>query len=144
MSLFKMFARTTEDFAKYRGDAAFLPAAAAATALVINADGSVEDAEINAALKGLMNHEFLSTVYKGSEIEEALNKAIVDSKTRAGKLALARALESTSTRKREDREDIFMIAADTADIGGIGDDEKRVLLEIAKTLSLDGAKLLGM
>jgi tellurite resistance protein len=143
MSLFSMFNRGKEEFARYRGDSAFLQASVAAAALIVNADGQIEDSELDAALKGLTAHELLSSIYKGSEIEDALNKAVSDSKTRAGRLALNRALESASARKVEERQDIFMIAADTADVGGIGDDEKKALTTVGDLLRLDAAKLLA-
>jgi hypothetical protein len=47
------------------------------------------------------------------------------------------------TRDVSVRQDIFMIAADTADQGGIGDQEKVVLADIGKLLSLDSEKLLA-
>lgn len=143
MNFLNMFKRKTEDFAKYRGDSAFLSSAVSAVALVINADGKIESAEQEAALRTLGSHELLSTIYKESEIRETLNKALLDSQTRSGRLALSRNLEAATSRDITQREDIFMIAADVADVGDIGPEEKRVLENIGSTLHLDAAKLLA-
>lgn len=141
--LLSVFKRTKEDFAKYRGDAAFLTSACAAAALVVCADGNIEDGELDAALKGLTGHALLSEIYTGSEIEDALNKAVADAKTRAGRLSLSRALEALATRDVALRQDVFMIAADTADVGTIGDKEREALKAIGATLRLDAEKLLA-
>jgi tellurite resistance protein len=47
------------------------------------------------------------------------------------------------TRDVAVRQDVFLIAADVADQGGIGSEEQVVLNDIAKLLNVDGAKLLG-
>ena len=145
MGLFdNLLGKVSSDFTKYSGDAAFLSAAASASALVVNADGQIDDAEINAALKGLSGNAKLAAAYKPSQIEEELNTALNDSKSRAGKIKLTRALEADATRPLEQRQDILLVAADVADLGGIGDKEKEALTEIGKLINIDGAKLLGL
>ncbi|ACL58152.1 hypothetical protein [Methylobacterium nodulans] len=47
-----------------------------------------------------------------------------------------------SSRPAADKERIFLIAADVADNGGIGDEEKQALLTIAQVLGVNGEKLL--
>ncbi len=129
--------------ASYSGDAVFLAAAAAAAANVTAADGSIDDAEVDSAISGMMANPILSKSYTSAKIEEALNGALTRAKTRAGRIENKRAIEQLSTRAVEQRQDVFLIAADVADNGGIGDDERKVLDEIAKSLNVDGAKLLG-
>jgi tellurite resistance protein len=141
--LSNLMARGAENFARFKGDTVFLTTATGAAAMVINADGVIEENERKAATTGLSSHKILSTIYTGSEIVRALEDALNDSLTRAGKQKLTRALEEAARRPVQDREDIFLIAADTADAGGIGDKEKEALAKIAKALSVDGAKLLG-
>jgi tellurite resistance protein len=135
--------RSKEELSKYSKDTAFLTAAVAASALVINADGLIEDAEQDAAIAGLTGNAILAANFTGAAIESELSTAINQSKTRAGKQTLKRALESMITRPATMREDIFLIAADVADQGGIGEEETAVLKDIGKILNLDAARLLA-
>lgn len=139
-----VLSKISSDFSKYAGDSAFLTAAVAASALVVNADGKIDDSEINAALKGLSGNAKLATAYKASVIESELTAAINSSKSRAGKITLNRALEAVSTRPLEQRQDIILIAADVADDGDIGSEEKDVLIGIGKLINIDAGKFLSL
>ena len=143
--LSNIFNRAKGEFSKYQGDTAFLAAACAAAALVINADGVIEDSEINSAVAGLTSNELLTAAYTPSLIEEELTKAINHSKTRAGKMTLNRSIEAVIARPPEQRQDVFLIAADVGDsgTGGLADEEKNVLIGIGKLLNLDANKLLA-
>ena len=135
--------RTKRTLATYTGDSAFLAAASAAAANVTAADGSIDDAEIDTAISGMMANKILAASYTPAKIEEALNAALTNAKSRAGRAVNKRAIEAISTRDIELRQDVFLIAADVADNNGIGADEKKVLDDIAKSLNVDGAKLLA-
>lgn len=151
MNLFgNLLNRAKETLGKYAGDKTFLKAACAAAALVIAADGVVEDSEVTSAMNGLTSNTILKGSYKASEIEDELSLALNQSKSRAGKVVLNRELEAITAKPREMREDIFLIAADIGDVDketgsvhGIGAAEKKALEQIAKALGLDMNKLLG-
>lgn len=129
--------------AGYSGDAIFLNAATSAAANVTAADGKIDDAEIETAITGMQSNPILNGSFSGAKIEEALGAALTRAKTRLGRMENKRHLEALSVRPIEQRQDVFLIAADVADNGGIGDDERKVLDDIAKALNVDGAKLLG-
>lgn len=144
MSLFKNFlAKAEKTLTSYTGDKAFLNGVASAAANVTAADGSIDDNEIDAALSGMQANQIVSASYTSSQIEEAFTAALNRAKTRAGRLENKRAIEALVTRDVAVRQDVFMIAADTADQGGIGDQERVVLADIGKLLSLDAEKLLA-
>lgn len=129
--------------ASYVNDKPFLAGVCAAAANVIVADGKIEDSEIEAALKGMSGHAALKDSFPGSEIEAALTLAINHAKTRMGKIENQRAIEALAGRNSHTREDVFLIAADVADDGGIGPEEKIVLLAIGKLLDVNAMQLLG-
>ena len=126
----------------YAGDATFLMGAAAAAAIVTRADGQVDEGEITAALEGLTANPLLKT-FPASKIEDVFTQALDRAKSRAGKIELQRSIAALAIRSLEERQDVFLIGADVADSDGIGAEERKVLDEIAKTLGLDAAKLLG-
>lgn len=131
-------------FAKYAGDTAFLTATASAVALVIAADGKFEESEISKGIEGLSKNPALQSAFSTSEIESAITTALGHAQTRAGRAQLKRALEAMLARPSQTKEDIFYIAADTADVGAIGAEEQAVLEDIAKTLGgIDAKKLLA-
>lgn len=127
----------------YAGDKTFLTGVAAAAANVTAADGSIDDNEIDAAISGMQANPIVSASYTSSQIEEALTAALSRAKSRAGRMENKRAIESLMTREIKVRQDVFLIAADVADQGGIGAEERVVLEDIGKLLNVDAAKLLG-
>jgi tellurite resistance protein len=144
MSLFKNFlASAQKTLTSYAGDKVFLNGVASAAANVTAADGSIDDSEIDAALSGMQANPIVSASYNSSQIEEALTAALTRAKTRAGRLENKRAIEALVTRDVNVRQDVFMVAADTADQGGIGNEERVVLSDIGKLLNLDAEKLLA-
>lgn len=128
--------------ATYSGDRVFLAAGCAACANVIGADGQVEDNEIDIALTGMRNNPIISASFSTSDIDAELSKALSNAKSRAGRADNRAAIEAVSSRPAADKERIFLIAADVADNGGIGDEEKQALLTIAQMLGVNGEKLL--
>ncbi|WP_316196711.1 Tellurite resistance protein TerB [Bradyrhizobium sp. SZCCHNS3053] len=150
MSFFKNFmAKAEKAINSYSGDRVFLAGVAAAAANVTAADGSIDDAEINAAIAGMLANPIVSASYSASQIEEALNAALTRAKTRAGRMENKRAIEALMTREITVRQDVFLIAADVADQDstsgekGIGQQERVVLAEIGKALNVDDNKLLA-
>jgi tellurite resistance protein len=144
MSFFKKFLDTAnKTISSYTGDKAFLAGVAAAAANVTAADGSIDDSEIDAAISGMQANPLVGASYNASQIEEALTAALTRAKSRAGRLENKRAIEALMARDISVRQDIFMIAADVADQGGIGDQERVVLAEIGKLLNVDDNKLLA-
>lgn len=144
MSIFKKFVGdVAAQFKQYQGDTVFLSATASACANVTAADGKIEDSEIDAAVSGMMAKEALKAAFTPAAIEASVNEALNRAKTRSGRMENIRAIQAMATRPAEQRQDLFLIAADVADNGGIGPEERTVLENIAKELSLDAAKLLG-
>ena len=142
--LSNLVAQGKKTVASYNGDTVFLAAATSAAANVIYADGRVEDSELDAAISGMAANPILSASYSASKIEDALSQALARAKTRAGRMENRRFIEAVATRAIEMRQDVFLIGADVADAdGNMGDDERRVLDEVAKILSVDAGKLLG-
>lgn len=144
MSFLKNFlAKAEKTLVTYTGDKVFLAGVAAAAANVTAADGSIDDNEIDAAISGMQANPIVSASYTGPQIEEALNVALTRAKSRAGRMENKRAIEALQTREISVRQDVFLIAADTADQGGIGNEEKTVLVEIGKLINVDAEKLLA-
>jgi tellurite resistance protein len=127
----------------YAGDSAFLKGVASAAANVTAADGSIDDNEVDAAISGMQANPIVSASYTSSQIEEALSGALVRAKSRAGRMENKRFIEALATRDVSVRQDVFLIAADVADQGDIGKEERVVLADIAKLLNVDDVKLLG-
>lgn len=127
----------------YSGDSIFLKGVASAAANVTAADGEIDDNEVDAAIAGMQANPIVSASFNSSQIEEAYNGALVRAKTRAGRMENKRNIEALMTRDVGVRQDVFLIAADTADQGGIGDEERVVLHDIGKLLNVDATKLLG-
>jgi tellurite resistance protein len=136
------FERATQNYA---GDPTFLLAATSAAANVIAADGTVEDAEVEAALRGMLANKTLKTSYTPAKIDDALTAALIRAKSRAGKMENRRNIESMATKTQTAREDVFLIAADTTDGNShsLGEPERAALKTIADLLGLDDKKLLG-
>lgn len=144
--LSRMLDSAKKTVASYTGDAEFLLAAASAAANVVAADGTIEDAEVDAAIAGMMGNKILASSYAASKIEEEVGNAIQRAKTRAGRIQNQRHIEHMLTRDVELRQDILLIAADTTEgnsLHHLGEDEKKALEAIAKCLNLDANKLLA-
>lgn len=138
-----MIASAKKTINSYSGDSVFLKAVASATANVTAADGKIEDNEMEAAISGMQANPIVSASFNSSQIEEAYQAALVRAKSRAGRMENKRNIEALMTRDISVRQDVFLIAADTADQGEIGPEEKAVLQEIGKLLNVDADKMLG-
>jgi tellurite resistance protein len=126
----------------YAGDVLFLQAAVSAAANVIVADGDVAEEEIEAAILGIRSNPILEKSYDTLRVEQELYEAIARAKTRAGRIENLRAASAIADRPIEQRQDVFLIAADVADLGGISDVEHTALDEIANALDVVKSALL--
>lgn len=127
----------------YSGDTVFLSAAASFAANVTAADGQIDEAEIESAISGMQSNQLLAKSFSAAQIEDAVNSALIRAKSRVGRMENKRNLEALFTRPIEQRQDVFLIGADVADQGGIGEEEDKVLTEGAKILNVDKKALLG-
>ncbi len=114
-----------------------------ACANVIVADGEVAGAEFEAALKGMLADPILEKGYDSLMLEEELYDAIGRARTRAGRMQNLHFIEALAERPAEQRQSVFLIAADVADFEGISPSEHRALTEVATALDLDRDALLA-
>ena len=126
----------------YAGDAVFLEASVSAAANVIAADGDVAEEEIEAAIAGIRANPILEKSYDVLRIEQELYEAITRAKTRAGRVENLRCVQQIAERPIDQRQDVFLIAADVADFDGISEVEHKALDEIAGALHVDKSTLL--
>jgi tellurite resistance protein len=144
MGIFKnILDQATKTINSYAGDKTFLNGVASAAANVTAADGQIDDSEIDAAIKGMQANAIVAGSYSASQIEEALTSALTRAKSRAGRMENKRFIEALMAREITVRQDVFLIAADVADQGEIGKEERVVLADIGKLLNVDDNKLLA-
>lgn len=127
----------------YGGDAAFMRAAVSGAANVIVADGEVDEEEIESALVGMRASPNLERAYDTLTLEQELYEALARAELRAGRMENLGFLSAIADRPLEQRRNLFLIAADVADRGGITDTEHKALDEIARALAVDKAALLA-
>ncbi len=140
--LASIFSTARKTVAAIDGAPATLNGVAAAVANVIAADGQIEDAEFDAAVSGMVAHPSLKS-FTPAQIEKAVGDALRQAKSRFGRNENNTAIAALVTKPEDIRQGIFLIAADVADQGGIGDKEHVALEGIAKALGVDKAKLLA-
>jgi tellurite resistance protein len=139
----KLFSDARKAVNSYAGDDSFLKGVASAAANVTAADGVVEDSEVDAAIKGMQSNAIVSASFNSTQISDAYGLALIRAKTRAGRMENKRNIEALVSRDATVRQDVFLIAADVADQGGIGPEEMVVLTDIGGLLNLDAKKLLA-
>lgn len=127
----------------YAGDETLMQAAVSAAANVIVADGEVAGEEFETALTGVLASPILEKGYDALMLEEALYEAIGRARTRAGRADNLRRIEAIAGRPADQRESVFLVAADVADHEGIAEIEHAALADIAKALVVDKARLLA-
>ncbi|MEH3145391.1 MAG: tellurite resistance TerB family protein [Methylobacterium frigidaeris] len=137
------FSRFRQTVAAYAGDEALMQAAVSASANVIVADGEVAGEEFETALAGMRADPVLEKGYDTLMLEEELYVAIGRARSRAGRMQNLHLIEAVAGRPREQRQSVFLIAADVADHEGISPVEHKALGEVAAALGLDMAALLG-
>lgn len=137
------FARVARAAAAYAGDETLMQAAVSAAANVIVADGEVAGDEFDTALTGVLASPIIEKGYDALMLEEALYEAIGRARTRAGRADNLRRVEALAGRPVDQREGVFLVAADVADHDGIVESEHVALAEIAAALIVDKSRLLG-
>ena len=137
-----LLARFRQTVTAYAGDEALMQAGVSAAANVIVADGEVAGAEFETALTGVLASPILEKGYDVLMLEEALYEAIGRARTRSGRADNLRRVAAIAGRSMEQRESVFLVAADVADHDGIADIEHVALTEIAAALLVDKAVLL--
>lgn len=143
-ALFKKLAGDgLKKFRTYAGDTVFLAGAASAAANMTAADGSIEEAEIKKAKRVMGDNPIIKASFSQSDIEKALNEALDRAETRSGRGENAKAIAKLVDRDQEDREAVFLIALDVADIGDIGEKEDRALTTLADALKVNKNALLA-
>lgn len=126
------------------GNADFLEATCAAGVLVANADGSISDEEIVAAIEGMQNNKALSSAYTAQAIEAEMMKQAKKAKTPSGRVQLKREITDVVSKDPTLKEDVFMVAADVAYADGtVSPEERKVLESIAGLLGVDANRLLA-
>jgi len=139
----KLFGDGTKKFRTYVGDTAFLKAAAAIAANVTAADGKIEDAEIKASKKVMLANPIIKPSFDPSAIERELNAALDRAETRSGRHENAQIIKGVETRDQADRDALFLIGVDVADVGEVGEKEDAALTKIAELLLVDKAALMA-
>lgn len=126
------------------GNADFLEAVCAASALVAAADGSVDDGEVVQVIESVQNNPTLSAAYSAGQIEDEMLKQVKKTKTPSGRVGLARELSDVAGKDAALRQDVFLVAADVAYAdGSVSAPEQAALDRIATALGVDGRKLLA-
>ena len=137
-----LLARFRQTIAAYAGDETLMQAGVSAAANVIVSDGEVAGAEFDTALTGVITSPILEKGYDVLMLEEALYEAIGRARTRAGRADNLRRIAAIAGRPAEQREGVFLVAADVADHDGIAEIEHIALSEIATALLVDKTHLL--
>ena len=114
-----------------------LEAICAASALVAAADGSVDDSEIDAAIKSVTSNESLNTAFSNTEITGCIEKMLDRAAGgRVGRRALMKEIEDVQA-SADEGEIVLLTALDIADADGeIDDKERKVLDDIASVFGL--------
>lgn len=134
--------RLSRTVTAYAGDRELMLAGVSAAANVMVADGEVAGTEFETALAGLRANPVLEKGYDGLMLEAELYDGIARARTRAGRAENLRAVARIVGRPAEQRESVFLTAADVADHDGIAPVEATALGEIADALGLDPKALL--
>jgi tellurite resistance protein len=143
MGIFEnILTRFSQTVKAYTGDDALMQAAVSAASNVIVADGEVAGDEFETALLGMRANPILEKGYDTLMLEEELYQGIARARTRAGRVENLRRIAAIADRPEEQRENVFLIAADVADHEGISEVEGNALSEIATALSVGKAALL--
>ncbi len=135
-------ARVARTVTAYAGDETLMQAAISAAANVIVADGEVAGAEFDTALNGVLASPILEKGYDALMLEEKLYEAIGRARTRAGRADNLRRVGAIAGRPADQREGVFLVAADVADQDGIAAIEDAALTEIAAALVVDKGRLM--
>ncbi|GJE43475.1 tellurite resistance TerB family protein [Methylobacterium soli] len=137
-----VFDRFSQTVKAYIGDDALMQAAVSAASNVIVADGEVASEEFETALLCMRANPILEKGYDTLMLEQELYEGIARARTRAERVKNLRRVAAIAGRSEEQRQNVFLIAADVADHEGISEIEGKALAEIATALSVDKTALL--
>ncbi|MFG1465223.1 TerB family tellurite resistance protein [Xanthobacter sp. DSM 24535] len=128
--------------ADYSQNKDYLEAVCAASALVANADGEIEDSERSKVTRILTNHPVLGKMYQQNQIEVTAETMFKRAKDASGRQALARELDDIKGRDGgQMAEDVYLVAVDVANADGeVEPQEAEILKKIASRLNVDTSK----
>lgn len=122
---------------RYSGNTDFLEAICAANALVIYADGNVDDIELEAAMKSIEANPTLQSCFNSRQVTQMMDKMLKRAEGgRVGRMGLYNEIEDVA--KDPDMSQAVMLAAlDVADNDGISPEEEEVLKKISSKLNVN-------
>lgn len=129
--------------AQYSQNTDFLEAVCAASALVANADGDIEESEKRKVVSIIVNHSVLGKLYQQPMIEQTADRMFKLAKDSSGRQQLARELDDVKGRPDGAKmaEDVYLIAVDIANADGeVEPQEKVVLDKLSARLGVDVTK----
>lgn len=139
-----LFQDLVERVTAYVGDKALMNAAVSAASNVIVADSEVDEEEVEVALAAMRANPIIEKGYDTLMLESELFDGIARARTRTGRVDNLARVAGIADRSVEQRNGVFLIAADAADHEGISEVEHRALEEIAEALSVDKDTLLRL
>lgn len=131
---------TREVQADYTGNKDFLEAVCAASAFVAASEGGVDDQERRAATDNICANKTIGKCYPRGTVEDTFRKMVERTTSRSGRQELLRELDDMANQPQQLRDDVYCIALDVADAGGISDAEQSRLETIAQRLRVDADK----
>lgn len=137
--------KAKEAINQFSGNKDFLEGLCAACALTAAADGSIDDAEYDAALDVIKSNTAISAAFGTGEIEAVFGKMAPKTKTRSGKAELKEEIRQVIGRDKTGQmgQAIVLAALDVADQGGISDQETAVMKDIAGICNVNYDKLVA-
>ncbi|CAA2105636.1 hypothetical protein MBUL_03292 [Methylobacterium bullatum] len=139
-----IFQNLLEHVTAYVGDKTLMQAAVSAASNVIVADSEVDEGEVEVALAAMRANPIIEKGYDTLMLEAELFDGIARARTRVGRADNLSRVAAIADRSLEQRNGVFLIAADAADHEGISDVEHQALEEIAEALSVDKETLLRL
>lgn len=128
----------------YVGDKTLMMAAVSAASNVIVADSEVDEGEVETALVAMRANAIIEKGYDTLMLEAELFDGIARARTRVGRADNLSRVAAIAERSVDQRNGIFLIAADAADHEGISEVEHQALTEIAAALAVDKEALLRL
>ena len=140
--LHSVLSRVSPDVAARVGDETLMQAAVSAAANVIVAGGEVSGEEVDTALVDLRANPILEKGYDTLTLEGELHDGVERAQTRMGRFDNLQRVAALAERPADQRQDVFLIAANVADQEGTSPVENKALSQIAEALAVDEADLL--
>lgn len=133
--------RAKDAVQKFSGNTDFLEALCAGCALTAAAEGGIDDAEYDQALRIIQSNSAISAGFSPRDIESAFSRMAPKTASRMGKSELKREIEEAVKRDQSMGEAIVLACLDVADTGGISEPEKVVMKGIAEICGVNYEKL---